>query len=104
LFCWWQHRCLFLMRDGLKLLRSRLFTVIIELKEFALMVSMFCQHWLFFFFLVLKLLKPTTVGKRCCCWLEDLLLDFEQVGFQLKRMEVVGVCKGCDRNSSEFLF
>jgi adenylosuccinate lyase len=36
--------------------------------------------------------QPTTVGKRAAMWIEDLLLDLEQLDFQLKSIRFFG-CK-----------
>jgi adenylosuccinate lyase len=37
--------------------------------------------------------QPTTVGKRATLWINDLLMDLEQLEFQLSNLSLLG-CKG----------
>ena len=46
--------------------------------------------------------QPTTVGKRACLWLNDLLFDLEQLDFQLDSMRLLG-CKGTTGTGASFL-
>ena len=46
--------------------------------------------------------QPTTVGKRATLWLQDLLMDLEQVDFALSNMKLLG-CKGTTGTSASFL-
>ncbi len=46
--------------------------------------------------------QPTTVGKRACLWLHDLLLDLEQLDFTLSGLKLLG-CKGTTGTCASFL-
>ena len=46
--------------------------------------------------------QPTTVGKRACLWAHDLVLDLEQLDFQLSRLKLRG-CKGTTGTGASFL-
>lgn len=46
--------------------------------------------------------QPTTVGKRACLWLNDLMFDIEQIDFQLSSMKLLG-CKGATGTGASFL-
>lgn len=46
--------------------------------------------------------QPTTVGKRACLWINDLLYDLEQLEFQLDNLKLLG-CKGTTGTGASFL-
>ncbi len=46
--------------------------------------------------------QPTTLGKRACLWLNDLLFDIEQLEFQLENLKLLG-CKGTTGTNASFL-
>ena len=46
--------------------------------------------------------QPTTVGKRACLWLNDLLFDLRQLDFQLEQLKLLG-CKGTTGTGASFL-
>jgi adenylosuccinate lyase len=46
--------------------------------------------------------QPTTVGKRACLWLADLLLDLERLVFERERLRLRGV-KGTTGTQASFL-
>lgn len=46
--------------------------------------------------------QPTTVGKRACLWMNDLLFDIEQINFQLDNLKLLG-CKGTTGTGASFL-
>ncbi len=46
--------------------------------------------------------QPTTVGKRACLWLQDLLADLEDVEFELSRTKLLG-CKGTTGTQASFM-
>ncbi len=46
--------------------------------------------------------QPTTVGKRATLWIQDLLMDLEQVEYQLDHMKLLG-CKGTTGTGASFL-
>ena len=45
--------------------------------------------------------QPTTVGKRASLWLEDLLMDLEDVDYQLSKAKLLG-CKGYNGYTGKF--
>ena len=46
--------------------------------------------------------QPTTVGKRTALWLWDLVLDFQQLEYQLQNLKLLG-CKGTTGTGASFL-
>jgi adenylosuccinate lyase len=46
--------------------------------------------------------QPTTVGKRATLWIQDLLLDLEQLEFTLGKFKLLG-CKGTTGTAASFL-
>ena len=46
--------------------------------------------------------QPTTVGKRATLWMQDLLMDLEQLDFALANMKLLG-CKGTTGTAASFL-
>jgi adenylosuccinate lyase len=46
--------------------------------------------------------QPTTVGKRAALWIQDLMMDLEQVNHQLDQMKLLG-CKGTTGTCASFL-
>jgi adenylosuccinate lyase len=73
------------LRESLFLLRHRLLTVIDRLQTFALLYraipTLAFTHF--------QAAQPTTVGRRACLWIQDLLMDFEMLQFQLSRMRLL---------------
>lgn len=74
---------LILMRDSLRLIASRIATVIDRLGRFAQEHrALPCLG-----FTHLQPAQPTTVGKRCCLWIYDLVLDLEAVEHRLANLK-----------------
>ena len=46
--------------------------------------------------------QPTTVGKRATLWIQDLLIDLQNLDFQLNSLRLLG-CKGTTGTSASFL-
>ena len=46
--------------------------------------------------------QPTTLGKRACLWMQDLLMDLEYLDFVLANMKLLG-CKGTTGTGASFL-
>lgn len=46
--------------------------------------------------------QPTTVGKRATLWIQDLLMDLEDVEYQLSKAKLLG-CKGTTGTQASFL-
>ncbi len=84
--------------EALKLLRSRLQDVIAALAAFAdpwkAQPTLGFTHF--------QPAQPTTVGKRACLWIQDLLLDLEDLDHVLATTPVRGV-KGTTGTQASFL-
>ncbi len=89
---------LILMKEGLRILRARLVGVIRSLNEF-------CREWReqpVLGFTHFQPAQPTTMGKRATLWLQDFLLDLEEVEDVLERLPFRGV-KGTTGTQASFL-
>ena len=89
---------LILMRDSLDLIASRLAVVIERLADRAMenrdLVCLGRTH--------LQPAQPTTIGKRICLWIHDLLLDLEEVLHRRQLLRARGV-KGTVGTQASFL-
>jgi adenylosuccinate lyase len=89
---------LVLVRESLDLVAARLATVIERLATKAMETkSLVClgrTH--------LQPAQPTTIGKRICLWIHDLLLDLEEVTHRRKLLRARGV-KGTTGTQASFL-
>lgn len=87
-----------IMRDGLKLVRVRLVAVIRALARFAgehaAQPTLGFTHF--------QPAQPTTVGKRACLWLNDLLLDLDELEFVMNSLLPLG-SKGTTGTQASFL-
>lgn len=89
---------LLLMREGLELLRTRLMRVIDRLAQFAKQHrDLACLA-----FTHLQPAQPTTVGKRACLWIYDLVQDLEEIEFRIANLKARGV-KGTTGTQASFL-
>jgi adenylosuccinate lyase len=89
---------LLLMREGLKLIADRLATVIDRLATFATETrNLACLGFTHF-----QPAQPTTVGKRACLWIYDLVQDLEEVEFRIAGLKARGV-KGTTGTQASFL-
>ena len=86
-----------LMTEGLRLVRERLVNVIAELSGFAEryreLPTLAFTH--------LQPAQPTTVGKRATLWINELLLDLEDLNYVLNGMKLLG-CKGTTGTQASF--
>ena len=86
------------MREGLLLIRKLLVSAIAALAEFAeehkTLPTLAWTHF--------QAAQPTTVGKRACLWINDLVFDLEQLEFQLGQLKLLG-CKGTTGTGASFL-
>lgn len=86
------------MTEALKLIRKKLVNVIAELAKFAdenkALPTLAFTHF--------QPAQPTTVGKRASLWLQDLLMDLEDVEYQLEHAKLLG-CKGTTGTQASFL-
>jgi len=89
---------LILHREALTLVRSRLVRCIEALSEFARthrdLPTLAWTH--------LQPAQPTTVGKRATLWIQDLLLDVEELEFRLDTLRLRGA-KGTTGTQASFL-
>ena len=87
-----------IMTEGLNILRSKLINIIANLSEFALkyknMPTLGFTHF--------QPAQLTTVGKRATLWIQELLMDIEDLEFTLKNMKLLG-SKGTTGTQASFL-
>ncbi|MGN0306077.1 MAG: adenylosuccinate lyase, partial [Lachnospiraceae bacterium] len=86
------------MTEGLKLVKKKLLNVIKELADFADKYK--SQPTLAFTHF--QPAQPTTVGKRACLWLQEFLLDLEDLQHVLDSMKLLG-SKGTTGTQASFL-
>lgn len=87
-----------IMTEGLKLIRNKLIAVIRNLAKFAdeykALPTLAFTHF--------QPAQPTTVGKRAALWIQDLLMDLEDVEYQLSKAKLLG-SKGTTGTQASFL-
>ena len=87
-----------IMTEALKLIRNKLVTVIRNLTAFAdkykSLPTLGFTHF--------QPAQPTTVGKRATLWIQDLLMDLEDVEYQLSKAKLLG-SKGTTGTQASFL-
>ncbi len=86
------------MTDALKLVRQKLIGVIRVLSKFAMeykdLPTLAFTHF--------QPAQPTTVGKRATLWIQDLLMDLEDIEHQLSKAKLLG-SKGTTGTQASFL-
>ena len=86
------------MTEALKLVRRKLVNVIAELAKFAdahkALPTLAFTHF--------QPAQPTTVGKRATLWMQEFLLDLEDLEFVLSTMKLLG-SKGTTGTQASFL-
>ncbi|MGL5626871.1 MAG: adenylosuccinate lyase [Candidatus Rhabdochlamydia sp.] len=89
---------LILIRKALKLLEQKLVQAIRQLYAFAKKhAGLVCLSYTHF-----QAAQPTTVGKRTCLWLQDLVFDLEQCTSLVKELRFLGA-KGATGTQASFL-
>lgn len=87
-----------IMHDALKLIREKLINTIARLSKFADeykdMPTLGFTHF--------QAAQLTTVGKRATLWIQDLLMDLEDVDHQLSKAKLLG-CKGTTGTMASFM-
>ncbi len=87
-----------IMTEALQLVKKKLVSLIGELAKFAdankNLPTLAFTHF--------QPAQPTTVGKRATLWLEDLLMDLEDVDYQLSKAKLLG-CKGTTGTQASFM-
>ena len=86
------------MAEALRLVQKKLVNVIAELSKFADKYK--DQPTLAFTHF--QPAQPTTVGKRATLWIQDLLMDLEDVTYQLSKAKLLG-SKGTTGTQASFL-
>ena len=86
------------MTKGLKLVRKKLINVIAKLAKFAdeykALPTLAFTHF--------QPAQPTTVGKRATLWLQEFMLDLEELDFVISTMKMLG-SKGTTGTQASFL-
>ena len=86
-----------LMTEGLRIVRRELLNVVAELANFAEkyknLPTLAFTHF--------QPAQPTTVGKRATLWMNELLLDLEDLDHVLANMKLLG-CKGTTGTQASF--
>ena len=87
-----------IMRDALKLLRRKILNVIAQLADFAMeyrdMPTLAFTHF--------QPAQPTTVGKRASLWMNEFLMDLEDLDYVLSSLKLLG-CKGTTGTQASFM-
>ena len=87
-----------IMTEAMKLVRKKLINVINELAKFALkykdLPTIAFTHF--------QPAQPTTVGKRATLWIQELLLDLNDLNYQIDQQKLLG-CKGTTGTQASFL-
>lgn len=87
-----------IMTEALKLVRNKLVNVIRELSVFAdkykALPTLAFTHF--------QPAQPTTVGKRASLWIQELMMDLEDVEYQLSKAKLLG-SKGTTGTQASFL-
>ena len=87
-----------LMRSALLVIKKLLINALSKLCEFAERYKALpCLAYTHF-----QAAQPTTMGKRATLWIQDLLLDLEQLEFTLGSLKLLG-CKGTTGTGASFL-
>ena len=86
-----------IMKEGLELLRKKLVNVIAGLKTFALkykeLPTLAFTHF--------QPAQPTTVGKRATLWIQDFLMDLEDLDYVMNSLKLLG-SKGTTGTQASF--
>ncbi|MDP4121318.1 MAG: adenylosuccinate lyase [Bacillota bacterium] len=86
------------MTEALKIVRDKLVNVIRELSKFAekykALPTLGFTHF--------QPAQPTTVGKRATLWIQDLIMDLEDVEYQISKAKLLG-SKGTTGTQASFL-
>lgn len=87
-----------IMRDALEIVRRKLINVIAQLSDFAMqykaMPALAYTH--------LQPAQLTTVGKRATLWINELLMDLNEVEYRIKNLKLLG-SKGTTGTQASFV-
>ena len=89
---------LIIMREGLKLIQNKLVQVMKSLSSFALqykdLPTLGFTHF--------QPAQLVTVGKRACLWIQDLMMDYEDLNYVIQSFKFLG-SKGTTGTAASFL-
>lgn len=87
-----------IMTEAMRLIKKKLVNLIAELARFANeyknLPTLAFTHF--------QPAQPTTVGKRATLWIQDLMMDLEDVDFLLSKAKLLG-CKGTTGTQASFM-
>jgi len=87
-----------LMHEGLGLIKKKLISVIAQLSDFAMkykdLPTLGFTHF--------QPAQPTTAGKRACLWLQDLMMDLDDLEYTMNDMKLLG-SKGTTGTQASFM-
>lgn len=87
-----------IMTEAMKIIRAKVISVIKKLSDFAMeykdMPTLGFTHF--------QAAQTTTVGKRACLWIQDLMMDLEQIDFVLSNVKLLG-SKGTTGTQASFM-
>lgn len=86
-----QKKALLYVREKLVLLIKSLYVFIDKYKDLDTLAYTHFQA-----------AQPTTVGKRACLWLQDLMMDLDNINHLLSNLKLLG-CKGTTGTGASFL-
>ncbi len=87
-----------IMTEGLRLVEKKVVNLMDKLAKFAMEYKdMPCLGFTHY-----QPAQPTTVGKRASLWLQDVLMDYEQLEYQLSQMKLLG-SKGTTGTQASFM-
>ena len=89
---------LILMHEALGFVRKKLINVIARLSAFSLTY----KDLPMLAFTHFQPAQPTTLGKRATLWMQDLMLDLEELDFLLEHKKLLG-CKGTTGTQASFM-
>lgn len=89
---------LIVMHEALEVVRKKIINVIARLSAFSLqnkeLPTLAFTHF--------QPAQPTTLGKRATLWMNDLMLDLEEIDFLLANKKLLG-CKGTTGTQASFM-
>ena len=87
-----------IMKQGLELVRGKLLRTLKNLRDFALQYkdvpALAYTH--------MQPAQPTTVGKRAALWMNELVMDVEEIGYRLSTLALLG-SKGTTGTQASFV-
>ena len=87
-----------IMREGLELIRDKLVRVLSNLSQFALKYKSLPTLGFTHF----QAAQLVTVGKRATLWMNELLMDLEEIEYRIANLKLLG-CKGTTGTQASFL-